>query len=138
MPKPIKIVVEVEELAFGRVFRTLDNMQGVASITIVSEGGKTPGSPKSSTERQKRGGATTLSCIILSDLMTGSAKDAEWLRQTAVKSGKAASSVPDSLNKLLKAKEIKRMKIEGHVVYAITAKGKARYETACQIQKPTE
>ena len=32
MPKPMKIMVEVEEFAFGRVFRILDGMEGVVAM----------------------------------------------------------------------------------------------------------
>jgi hypothetical protein len=38
MPKPLTITIDVEEVAFGKVFRTLDTMPGVISINLKGSG----------------------------------------------------------------------------------------------------
>lgn len=136
MPKPMKLVVEVEESHFGRVFRTLDNMAGVATLTIVSEGVKGP--KPTGNDKRKKGGTATVPCIILGELMRDQVRDRAWLDAAVKSAGRSPTSVPDALAKLRKAKEIKQTGPGAEGVFSITAKGKKRYETACAIQPPAE
>jgi hypothetical protein len=128
----MKLMVDVEEASFGRVFRILDNMPGVALITIVSEGVKNGRAAPSPVQR--RGGTNSIPCIILSELIKGQ-QNRESLREAISKAGKAKSSLPDALSKLQKAKEIMSIGKGRHVKYGITPSGRTTFKTACENQQ---
>jgi hypothetical protein len=118
MPKPMTMVIQVEETAFGRVFRLLDTMPGVASITLTGAGPKTKG--------PKKVGGPTVPMLILNALCAakgGHMLTAE-LRPVVEAGGKKGTSVPDSLTKLGKLKLVTRK--EG--VITITALGRKHME----------
>jgi predicted transcriptional regulator len=131
MPKPMKLLVEIEEIAFGRVFRALDGMNGVVSLTPVGEGVKAAtGKPTG----QKKGGAQSAPCLVLYALKGGVPMSRSTLTAVLVEGGKAATSTADTMKKLMVAKEVTKHGTGKNVTYKITPKGIKRYETACQIQ----
>ena len=86
-----------------------------------------------------KGGAGTVPCLILGALIAAKkALGREPLGKVLVDGGKAVTSLPDSLNKLKKEKEIITVGEGRDVAYKITAAGVKRYETACAVQKSVE
>ena len=136
MPKPMTMIITVEEIAFGKVFRILDTMPGVVSISLTGQGPKMPGKLNGSHKGQKMGGANTVPCLVLGALIEADGKSLNRsdLIPAVEAAGKRATSVPDALTKLIKLSCIKRK--EGQIT--ITATGRKHYETACAIQAPTE
>jgi hypothetical protein len=134
MAKPMRIMVEVEEIAHGRVFRMLDGTPGVVSITPVGDG------PKSSRPdvAQKKGGAQSVACLILGALVKTPGISRAQLAPVLESAGKKVSSMPDALAKLRKAKHITTRGKGKTVVYSITPAGKKHFDTACEIQPAKE
>jgi hypothetical protein len=125
MPKPMKMLVEVEEIAYGRVLRLLDGTQGVVSITSVGDG---PKQPKSAAKKGKSG---TVYCLVLKALIDAKgAINRDALREVLKSNGKSATSLPDTLTKLKKAKHITIAK----AMYTVTPAGRKFYETSCPIE----
>lgn len=135
MPKPMTMTIEVEEIAFGKIFRTLDGMPGVVNIRIAGSGPKTAAAAKSSTAGQKQGGAQTVPCIVLGTLIENKTPLGRPELFDAVESyGKHGTSLPDALQKLRRAKAIKSTGSGRTVTYKITPVGVKQFETACSIQ----
>jgi hypothetical protein len=133
----MKMLIEVEEIAYGRVFRTLDGMDGVVSITPIGDG------PKSSRQNvagatavQKKGGAQSAPCLVLGALMITPGLSRAQLTEVIVSNGKSKNSLPDTIAKLKDAGEIRASGEGRAITYRITAAGKKRWNTACQIQSP--
>lgn len=127
MPKPIKMMIEIEELAFGRVFRTLDGMPGVVAITPIGDGPKAPKGPDG-----KKGKGGTVYCLVLRALIEADkAINRDSLRDVLKANGKAASSLPDTLTKLKKAKHI----VVKNAMYTITPGGRKHYDTSCPVNE---
>jgi hypothetical protein len=128
----MQLLVDVEEIAFGHVFRMLDTTKGVARLTIVSDTVKRPGK----TSGQKKGGAQSAACLVLGAL--NAAKNSMSRPQLVLvleASGKKGSTLPSTLNELWREKEILRSGDGQNVRYRITMKGRKRFQTACQIQE---
>lgn len=136
MAKPMKLMVEVEEIAHGRIFRLLDGAEGVVSITPIGDGPKSA-RQNSGTRGQKQGGAQSAPCLVLGALLETPGLGRRALEGVLEANGKKATSLPDTLAKLRKARELASKGAGKNVVYNITAAGKKRYETACKIQPPT-
>lgn len=132
MPKPMRIMVEVEEIAHGRVFRMLDGTPGVVSITPVGDGPRAAANKP----RQKNGGAQTAPCIVLGALVETPGVGRAALGAALEANGKKATSLPDTLQKLRKAKQITSKGKGKDVTYSITQTGRKHYATACTIQPP--
>lgn len=125
MPKPIKMMVEIEEVAFGRVFRFLDGMPGVVTITPIGDG------PKAAKGAAK-GKKGTVYCLVLSALIAADKPlNRDALRDVLSANGKAASSLPDTLTKLKKAKHITIK----NAMYTVTPAGRKHYETSCPVEE---
>jgi len=126
MVKPIRITLEVEQIALGKVWTTLDGMAGVISIGLHGNGPK-PAAKKKGT---KHGSSATVPCIVLGAL-NGSKKPLgkPALIEFIVAGGKAAASLADTLTKLKKDKHIAPV---GDGLFKITPAGVKRYQTACQ------
>jgi hypothetical protein len=127
------MTIAVEEILFGKLYRTLDAMPGVASITIHSEGVKGNGAePKR--KKQKQGGSQSVYCLVLGALASGPATR-DRLAPVLEEAGKKGSSLPDALTKARKAKHI-TVKNAGKrdAVYTLTALGKKHYKTACEVE----
>lgn len=135
MPKPIKLMLEVEEMAFGRVFRLLDGTAGVVTITPVGDGPKVKGN---SGTKQKQGGAQSVGCLVLGALLQTPGLGREQLYPVLESNGKARTSLPDTLAKLKKAGQIRASGSGRDVTYKATPAGKKRFETACTIQPVKE
>jgi hypothetical protein len=134
MPKPITLTIDIEEIAFGRVWRLLDTMPGVVNIKLHGEGPKSK--PGGSKQPQKKGGSQSVPCLVLGALIEANAKiGRDPLNKVLEANGKKATSLPDAIQKLFKAKEIQRFGKGRDVTYGITVKGRKRYETACEIQQ---
>ena len=133
MPKPLKVMLEVEEAYYGKVWRTLDAMPGVVTLMPISEGVKQPGEKK---QRQKKGGTQSVYCLILGALAQPNVQNAarDYLVQVCEEAGKKATSVPDALMKMRKAKHVKSTGKGRDVKFTITAAGRKHFETACQIE----
>ena len=106
MPKPMTKSIEVEEIAFGRVFRMLDATKGVVAIHLRGSGPKTAAAPKS--ESSKRGGGATTECLVLAALVAAGKLPLNKVSLVAAirAGGKSDSSLPDTLNKLNKKRHI--------------------------------
>lgn len=134
MAKPLIMTINVEEIAFGRVFRALDAMPGVVSIDIQAESKRGAAAPAPAGRvggKGTRTGAATIECIILGALGDGSeARTRDELRTAITRAGKAATSMPDALRKL---KEKRHVKVAAGGKYAITVAGKERFVEACAI-----
>ena len=121
MPKPMSISIEVEEVAFGKVFRTLDGMPGVININIRGKGPKPNGSAPILPVSARKGNGKTVHTLILESLLASkSPKSREELGEAVATGGKSATSTPDGLQKLKKQKLIKQA---GVGKYRITAAG---------------
>ena len=127
MVKPLKMMVEIEEGAFGRVFRSLDGMPGVVSLTPIGDG---PRVAKGKVGKKGKGG--TVYCLVLRALIEADKPvNRDALRDVLAANGKAATSLPDTLTKLKKAKHIAIK----NAMYTITPAGRKHYETSCPIQE---
>lgn len=116
MAKPMSMLIEVEEVAFGRVFRTLDGMQGVISINLKGTG------PKKGPCTPKAQGGKTVNEIIL-DALTDSPLPRKTLEGVLARHGKAATSAASALTHLRKTKKVKLNATTGE--YSLTSnKGK--------------
>lgn len=134
MPKPMRIMVEVEEIAHGRVFRLLDGTPGVIGITPIGDGPKPQNA--GSSKGQKKGGAQTAPCLVLGALIESPGANRTQLAAVLELNGKKATSLPDTLQKLRKAKEITSKGKGKDVSYSITPVGRKKFATACAIQPP--
>ena len=136
MAKPMRVMVEVEEVAHGKLFRVLDGMPGIVSITPIGDGPKSAGSGRTGV---KQGGAASSECIVLGALIAakGSVPRTE-LTKVLVSHGRSPSGVGTIMSVLSKKKEVKAVSGAGtkDVKYSVTSAGKKRFETACQIQQP--
>ena len=140
MPKPLKAMIEIEEAFFGKVFRALDGMEGVASITPIGDGPRSqrPGNGGSVTG-QKKGGAQSVQCVILKALIrAGKATPRSDLGEALVAAGKTKSGLATSMKLMLQNKEVTRQGAGKNVTYKVTPKGIKRFETACEIQSVKE
>jgi len=135
MVKPIKMLVEVERIAFGDVFVSLDSMEGVVSITPIGDGPRSARSTGSSAG-QKKGGAQSAPCLILGSLIKSPGLTREQLKSVIVGNGKSETTLADTLNKLKTAGEIRASGTGKGATFKVTSAGKRRFETACQIQPP--
>jgi hypothetical protein len=129
MAKPLKIMIEVEEIMFGKIFRLLDSTSGVVAITPIGDGPKSP-----STRGQKKGGTQSVACLVLEALIKTPKLSREQLYPVLEGSGKRRTSLPDTLQKLKQAGEIRASGAGKGVTYRITTVGKKRYDTACAIE----
>lgn len=140
MPKPIKVMIEVEETFFGRVFRALDGMEGVATITPIGDGPRSQRQGNGgNVSGQKKGGAQSVQCILLKALIrAGEPTLRSDLGDALVAAGKTKSGLATSMKLMLQAKEVTRSGAGKNVKYKVTAKGIKRFETACEIQPAKE
>lgn len=136
MAKPMKMMIEVEEIAHGRVFRLLDTMEGVVSITPIGDGPKSARQNSGGSKGQKQGGSQSVACLVLGALLQTPGLTREHLFPVLESHGKRRTSLPDTLMKLKKAGEIRASGSGRNVTYKATPAGKKRFETACQIQPP--
>jgi hypothetical protein len=127
MPKPIQLTILAEEFALGKIFRTLDGMEGVASISLHGTGPSRLGGEG----KVKQRGSFTTSCIILKVLTTSNA-GRELLRSAIVSGGKSPSSLQSAIDFLRKEKHIRDMP-KGK--FQITAAGRKHYASACKIKE---
>jgi len=126
MPKPMTMTIEVEEIAFGRVWRTLDQMQGVITLKMHGTGPKpNKGSPVARASSKK---GDTVTCVVLKALAHGKPENKAALIDAVVAAGKAATSFPDSISKLKKAKHITN---PSSGVFKITVAGAKYLSTVC-------
>ncbi len=150
MPKPMPIILEVEEIAFGAVFRKLRNMEGVVSIDL--EGDPEDAKPakgnvpryraaepteddtKKAKRKGKRGsdkGGDSLRCRLLDYINeAGRACPSSELQLLAEECGFAPSTYANVAYGLQRNKLGKRTK-HGWV---LTAKGKKYLATECKVQ----
>lgn len=131
MPKPMFMTVQVEEFAFGRVFRLLDTTPGVVTINLKGEG---PRAKPNGKAIQKKGGAQSIPCLVLGALIKTPGLSRPQLIALLEGNGKKPSSLPDSLTKLRHAKEITSSGKGSNTKYQATKAGVKRFETACSIQ----
>lgn len=121
MPKPISLTIDVEEIAFGKIWRTLDAMNGVVSINIKGNGPKQKKSAKTNGRiGNNKKGIATIPHIVLTTLAVGEAMGRETLRKALEANGKMGTSLPDTITKLKNAKKIK---VVGKGTYKITQAG---------------
>jgi hypothetical protein len=119
MPKPITITIQVEEVAFGRIFNLLDKMPGVVALNLHGSGSKPNGAAP------KKRGATSASIIL--KILTTANCGRELLRSAMVKEGKSPASLQSTIDYLRKNKHIQDMP-KG--LFRITAAGRKYYSDA--------
>ena len=112
MPKPITMIVNVEEIAAGKVWRTLDAMNGVVSIGIKGDGPK-------QVKPNGKGEKTTQRLVL--DALNKSPLDKKALELAIEAGGKKKTSLPAAIFELKKAKLITPL-VGG--LFKITAAGK--------------
>jgi len=126
MAKPIKITLEVEQIALGKVWTTLDGMAGVISFSLHGSG------PKPTGPKKKPGSPVTVPYLILGALVAAKTPLTRAELMAAVEAGdRAASSTLDSITQLKKNKHIAPV---SKGVFKITSAGVKRYETACKTE----
>jgi hypothetical protein len=130
MPKPMKLMIEVEEVAHGRVFRMLDGTPGVVTITPIGDGPRSGGGSTG----QKQGGTQSAACLLLAALIRTPGITVEQMRPVLEGNGKRASTLAGTLASMKKAGEIRASGSGKSATYRITKVGQKRYDTACQIQ----
>ena len=118
MPKPMMMTIEVEEVAFGKIFRTLDGMNGVVSIHLQGKGPRAK--PNGSQAAPKHNGQTVWRLVMNALLASKGPLSRTELAQVIQAGGKAPTSLPDALLKMRKAKHIA---LHGKGQYKITAAG---------------
>jgi len=120
------MMLEIEEAAFGRVFRTLDGMPGVVSLMPIGDG---PKAAKGKAGKKGKGG--TVYCLVLKALIeAGKPVNRDALRNVLADHGRAATSLPDALSKMKKAKHI----TVKSAMYSITPMGRKHYDTSCPVE----
>lgn len=138
MPKPMMMILAVEEIAFGRVFRNVKNMPGVVSIDIDGNADKKGGAaPRSARGSVKEG--STRKCIILSTLQQTPGIMISQMMDPLRSAGKGTASVSALLHTMIKHKLIKKKakKVKGEhsakAVYFITPQGEKYMTTNCNL-----
>lgn len=126
MPKPIGMSIKVEEIAFGKVWSTLDTMPGVISITIEGNGPKAKPNGKAT-----NGNGKTVADLVLETLLAKSPQTKTQLEDYVAHGGKAKTSLPDTIARLKKGKLIRPIGNKGQ--YKITAAGTKQATT--QLEK---
>lgn len=122
MAKLLGLSVKVEEIAFGKVWSTLDSIPGVVTITI--EGSAKP-MPNGKSNGKKSNGSSngtgkTVQRLILEALLARSPLTKFELQDHIAAAGKSRLSLPDQMAKLREEKCVKLMAAGN---YSITAKG---------------
>lgn len=132
MVKPLTMTISVEETFFGKIYRMLDTMPGVASIAIHSEGVKANGAAK---PKKKQGGTQSAHCLVLGALVKSPGITKAQLVPVLEGNGKKATTLPDTITKLKKAKHIAVKGSGKAATFTITAAGKKHFDTACEIEQ---
>lgn len=139
MPKPMRLMVDVEEIAYGRVFRMLDGSDGVVSITPVGEGPRSQRANGGIAVRQKKGGALSVPCVVLKTLIRAGEPMLRFdIGEALVSAGKTKNGLAPTMKDLLEKKEVTRSGAGKKTAYKVTPKGIKRFETACEIQQAKE
>lgn len=115
MPKPIIMIVSVEEIAAGKIWRSLDAMNGVVSIGIKGEG------PKQVKPNGTGNGDKTAKELIIDALKEKSPQSRLALEHAIEAGGKRKTSLPQALAELKKLKRIIPLK---YGQFKIAAAGK--------------
>jgi hypothetical protein len=134
MPKTMFALVEIEEGSFGKIWRMLDTMPGIVTLSYKSEGvkgqsGNKPGG--------KKGGAQSSECVVLDVLIRGERPcPRQVLSAALVTAGRKASTIAGVMNALIKKKQVRVVSGRGSkdVLYSVTPAGKKRFAEACQIE----
>lgn len=132
MAKPIRVTIDVEESFFGKIYRTLDTMPGVAAISIHSEGVKQASSPGG--KGQKRGGTQSAECVVLGELRKGPQLRVALTEALNAAGKKGDASIAITMRKLVEQKQATKKGVGKNVTYTITKAGQTRYETACNVE----
>lgn len=109
MAKPMVIIVHVEEIAFGKVWRMLDTMPGVAKLELRSESAApkkatNPNGDHRATWRQP-GGFNLRETLL--KLLAKKSLHATEIRELATKNGRSAGGANSATTNLAKRKLIK-------------------------------
>lgn len=117
MPKPIELMIEVEEIAMGKVWRTLDTMKGVVRISLKGSG------PKKGTKTNGKAtnGGPSVGTLVIKALQNKKTLSKGALEELLEANGKKKTSLPSKLTEL-KAK--KQIAATGDGLYKITAAGR--------------
>jgi hypothetical protein len=99
----MKFTVDVEEIAFGKVFRTLDAMPGVISIKIVGDGPRSQQQP--ATSGRPRAAAILLQALSAAPRGQMARGD---LEAVLAKNGRSKKSFPGTLFTMEKQKLLRR------------------------------
>jgi hypothetical protein len=102
------MTIEVEEVAFGRVFRTLDGMAGVVAIRIQGSG---PKPARKNGAKSGHGGSTAAQLVLAALAASKAPLDRAALIPAMEAGGKKAASLPDTIQKLRKQKLITSPKV---------------------------
>jgi hypothetical protein len=105
MPKPIVMIVAVEELLAGKIWRLLDSTPGVVEINIQGSGPKPNGAAVPSKANGKNNG-TPARILVLNALLSKSPQSKEALGNLLEKNGKMRSTLPSTIAVLKQKKHI--------------------------------
>jgi hypothetical protein len=136
MVKPMPMRLQVEEVAFGKVFRMLSGMPGVVSIDIDAESPKRQYNKKNGAEqapradRGSKAGGNSSICLMLAALTKGPV-DRKTLEDAVVAGGKAKATLN---NQLWSAKERKLIVKKANGTFSMTAKGKTYLAESCEVE----
>jgi hypothetical protein len=120
------LLIEVEEIAFGKVFRKLDEMSGVISINIRGSGVKGKGKGRGDNvvpfnPNRTKGGTPTCGMIVLKLLVdSGEPVTRDACMAELVKFGKAETNITSCMTDLVRRKLASRI---GRAEYKATKKG---------------
>lgn len=120
MTKPMRLTVLVEEAFFGKVFRTLDGMPGIAGVQIISEAH--PPAKAAGKKNTVANGATT-QCIVLRTLKERGRSLVPDVIAACKAGGKARASAVMMLRDCVKAKKAIRTGKGKTALYAISPTG---------------
>lgn len=129
MPKPMTVTIDVEEIAFGRVWRTLDAMPGVVKMHMHGTGPKPEAKVRASSKKGE-----TVHCVLLralkanEDAFPSALIPKKVLEDAVIKAGKAKGSLHNVIDK---AKKLKHLRSPKTGFYKITPAGVKYIETVC-------
>lgn len=132
MPKPMTILIKVEEIAMGFVFRKLKNMAGVISLDIDGdEDAPKEGAPRKSRAKGTMADGTSAKCLILTTLSNrqNQTATAAHLTEVLIAAGKSKSTFGSTSHVMKK----KRLIVLTKAGWKMTVKGRAALETECEV-----
>lgn len=135
MPKTFPILIDVEEIAVGRVMRILNKLPGVAKLHLDMGGGKPKANGPVANRPPYRKFSSKAEEDILAALYTGKQLTSAQLRDVFVAKGRAPGSVASSLTQAQRDGDIARAKIGDGWVLTKKARDRLRWQHGDAVPK---